>query len=216
MLLCTAAYAEPENDPGVEAEQSEAEWIPSGPQNSLLLSYGVMGYFNGDVGGGPVLDLAYYWQTGDLFREGVSLRWFHDNEHHSHYIGQVDSEHRCTQIEMLSLAYHIQGFKRYGGWEFSIDGGFGLGVAFSEQHGKREPAHVAYKGDEPLEGGADAMWILWGIYGDDWDFFFDASLGGTIEYVIGDFLSLGVNTTIHLHTMIYFDISLSAQMKVLF
>ncbi len=235
-LLCSTAHAETKTESRmvvengrmivkqveVQVEESpeittdeKAEWIPSGPLNSLTIAYGAMAYAYG--GWGPAIDLSYLRQTGESVRHGLSFRWFHDNEHEQHYIGYYDKDiYGCTQISMASLDYQLQAFKRYGGFEFSLTGGFGLGLAFAKNHKREVPIQREKHPNEDLEGEGIGDFILYGFYGDNRDFFFDISLTAALEYYLGDHFSFGVNTSIHYHTMMYIDISASAQVKVLF
>ena len=203
-----------EEEPEAEVD-ANGEWIPSGPLNSLTVGYGAMAYAYG--GWGPAIDLTYYRQTKQFIRHGVSFRWFHDNEHSPHYIGYYDKDiYGCTQISMASLDYQMQVFKRFGGFEFSLAGGFGLGLAFAENHKREVPISRENKSNDELDEEGIGDFFLFGLYGDERDFYFDISLTAALEYYFGDHFSVGVNVSSHYHTMLYIDISASAQVKILF
>ena len=208
MVVTDAVVTDPSDDVDPDAWRAL-------PLHSLSLSYGAMAYAYG--GYGPALEFTYYHQTGPNSRQGVSLRWFHDNEHDFHYVADKDDLYRCAQIEMVSLDYQIQGFKRYGNFEFSLAGGFGIGVTAATYHGKRSDAEIKYKRHSASdEEGDNVGALLYGISGEDWDFFVDVSITGGLEYYLGENFSIGANASIHYHTLFYIDISASLQAKVLF
>ena len=235
MLLSSSAFAQPQYESHmvvedgrmivkkvevqveeeVVEETTEKEWVPSGPLNSLTVGYGAMAYAYG--GWGPAIDLTYYRQTKEQIRHGVFFRWFHDNEHGPHYIGYYDKDiYGCTQISMATLDYQLQVFKRFGGFEFSLAGGFGLGLAFAENHKREVPITRESNPNDDLEGEGIGNFFLYGMYGDERDFYFDMSLTAALEYYLGDHFSIGVNVSSHYHTMMYIDISASAQVKISF
>ena len=227
VLLGTSAFADPEGakqmvlrdgqivletvtpDPAI----AENDNWKLGPLNSLTLSYGAMGYVY--AGYGPTLDLVYYKQKSANSRHGVSLRWFFDNNHDSHYIGEEVRKYKCIQINMLSLAYQIQAFKRTGNWEFSIAGGFGLGVAFVSYKNERSQKELYEYDNRALTDDFNMGFLFWGL-ADDWDPFLDVSMTLGLEYYLSDYFSFGANASIHYHTFLYLDASASVQAKLLF
>ena len=227
MLLGTSAFANPDGPKRmvvkdgrmvVEPVETTEEIVNDnwmlGPINSLTLSYGAMGYVY--PGYGPVIDLVYYRQKSANARQGISLRWFHETYNEPHYIGQETREYKCVQIDMIALAYQIQSFKRSGNWEYSIAGGFGLGVSLANYHLKRTPQELYKYDNRELLDSSNMGFLFWGFDGGDWEPFADISMTLALEYYFSKYFSMGVNASIHYHTFLYIDASASIQAKMSF
>ena len=210
-----------------DSDASSASWVPDGPIDSFTISYGGMANLLGSYG--AALDLLYYRQTNSNERQGISFRWFHDYRHDTkHFIGHDwDGWYKNTQVEMATLDYQIQTFKRNGDWEYSVAGGFGLGFARAKGCNRRTAEErELYLNNRTYEnrdddgsgalGDALANIFIFGFHDKDWDVFLDVAVTAAMEYYLNNYFSIGGNISAHWHSLIYLDISASAQLKVLF
>ncbi len=226
VLFGTTAFAQTGSDDAADANKtsqvkpqavtSPDDW-KAGPLHSISLSLGAM-YHGFEYGYGPVMELSYYKQVSDHVRDGFMFRWFHDNNHDFHYIGERKTGYNCVQIEMLTFSYQYQFFSRKGNWEYWFGGGFGLGTAIATYFDRTNSTDA--EGADSKEKSEKGKKIYtskdYWLRGKDWDIFYDVSMAAGIEYYFGKHFSLGAVLSGHYHTFIYIDLSASLQAKLLF